>query len=377
MNYIEQRQLVRLRQLVTPGKVVILYGARRVGKTTLVKKYLESEAEPALYVSGDDIFVREFLAGQSIEKLRDFIGQNKLLIVDEAQYIPQIGLNLKLIVDHLPEVMVIATGSSSFDLARDTGEPLTGRRHVLTLYPLAQLELNAVENRAETAARLESRLIYGSYPEVVLLADNRQRAEYLRDLVNSYLTKDILALEGVQHSEKLMRLLQLLVFQIGKELSFTELGAQLGMSKNTVERYLDLLEKAFVIYRRRGFNRNLRKEISKNPRYYFFDNGIRNGLIQNFGPLSLRNDTGELWENYILGERLKKLEYAQQWTSSYFWRTYSRQEIDLVEECDGQLHGYEVKWQPQPARPPREWSAAYPQAEFTVIHREHYLDFIG
>ncbi|MCP4710676.1 MAG: ATP-binding protein [Planctomycetes bacterium] len=376
MEYIDQIQLTHLSELIAPAKVVVIYGARRVGKTTLVKKYLENVSEPALYVSGDDVFVREFLASQSIQKLRDFIGRNTLLVIDEAQYVPQIGLNLKLIVDHLPEVKVIATGSSSFDLARDVGEPLTGRRYVLRLFPLAQMELNPIESRPETAARLESRLIYGSYPEVVLLNDNRLRVEYLRELINSYLTKDILALDGIKNADKLVRLLQLLAFQIGAKVSFAELGTQLGMSKNTVERYLDLLEKAFVIFRRNGFSRNLRKEITKNPRYYFFDNGICNGLIQNFNPLNIRNDRGRLWENYIMSERLKMQEYTRQIGRSYFWRTYDRKEIDLVEERNGQLFGYEVKWSPQQVKPPKDWQIAYPGAHFEVIHSHNYLEFI-
>jgi predicted AAA+ superfamily ATPase len=327
-------------------------------------------------VNGDDIIVRQYLESQSIQKLKDFVGHHSLLVVDEAQYVDKIGLNLKLIVDHIPTIKIIATGSSSFDLSRDIGQPLTGRKHVLRLFPLAQMEISQIEKRHETAANLEARLLYGAYPEVVTLAGNTQRQEYLRELVNSYLMKDILALENVRHSNKLVQLLQLLAFQIGKEASLNELGTQLGMSKNTVERYLDLLEKVFVIYPLTGFSRNLRKELSKSRRYYFYDTGIRNALIGNFNPLALRNDVGQLWENYIVTERMKRQEYLREFSNFYFWRTYDQKEIDLIEERDGKLFGYEMKWQKQEVKPPKEWQTTYPEASFQTVHRENYLDFI-
>lgn len=349
----------------------------------MLKKFIEhhlqanpSEADQILLVNGDDIVVRQYLESQSIQKLKDFIGHHSLVVVDEAQYVEKIGLNLKLIVDHIPNIKIIATGSSSFDLSRDIGQPLTGRKHVLRLFPLAQMEISQVEKRHETAANLEARLLYGAYPEVVTLAGNTQRQEYLRELVSSYLMKDILALENVRHSDKLVQLLQLLAFQIGKEASLNELGTQLGMSKNTVERYLDLLEKVFVIYPLIGFRRNLRKEISKNRRYFFYDTGIRNALIGNFNPLALRNDVGQLWENYVVTERMKRQEYLREFTNFYFWRTYDQKEIDLIEERDGKLFGYEIKWQKQGVNPPKEWQTAYPEARFQTIHRENYLEFI-
>jgi len=376
MSYIPQKHLANLRKLVAPGKVVVIYGPRQVGKTTLVKKYVGDVKDRLLFVDGDDIVVREYLQSQSIQKLRDFVGDHSLLVVDEAQHVDKIGLNLKLITDHLPEVKVIATGSSSFDLAKDVGEPLTGRKFVLTLFPLAQMEISSIEDRHETEANRESRLIYGSYPEVVTRQDNRARQEYLREIVGSYLFKDILALEGIRYANKLVRLLQLLAFQIGKEVSLNELGTQLAMSKNTVERYLDLLEKVFVIYRLSGFSRNLRKEVTKSHRFYFFDNGIRNALVENFNPLALRNDVGELWENYVMAERFKKREYLRQASNSYFWRTYDKQEIDLVEEREGRLFGYEMKWNITPKKSPKAWQASYPEAGFQVVHRENYLEFI-
>ena len=375
--YIPQAQLVRLERLVAPGKVVVVYGPRRVGKTTLIRRYVRQYDRDAFVVTGEDVTVREYLESQSLAKLRAFVGGRRTLIVDEAQYVRQIGLNLKLLADHVEGLRIIATGSSSFDLAQQTGEPLTGRKYTLLLLPLAQLELQEVEGAHETRAHLEMRLIYGSYPEVVLMESNEDREMYIKELVASYLFKDILQLEGIRHTGKLLRLLQLIAFQIGREVSVAELGTQLGMNKNTVDRYLDLLEKAYVIYSRQGFSRNLRKEITKSRRYCFYDNGIRNGLIGNFNALSLRDDTGALWENYILVERLKHNLYTGRLAESYFWRTYDRQEIDLVEEWGGRLYAAEMKWSPRStARAPGGWRQAYPDSAFQVVHRENYLDFI-
>ncbi len=374
--YIKQSQLENLKTSLKPNKVVVIYGARRTGKTTLLTEYLKTESAPYLLVSGEDITVQGYLSSQSIEKLKSFIGNNRLLIIDEAQKIQNIGINLKLIVDHIPEIRVIATGSSSFDLARSVGEPLTGRKSTLIQYPLAQRELGALEQRHETDSRLESRLLYGAYPEVVLMQDNREREQYLKEIVSSYLYKDILELDGIRQSAKIGRLLQLIAFQIGKEVSYTELGTSLGMSKNTVDHYLDLLEKAFVIKKLGGFSRNLRNEITKNSRYYFIDNGVRNALINNFNPLDLRNDVGELWENYLVIERLKRQEYLRESANNYFWRTYSKKELDLVEERNGQLNGYEIKWGKAKPRAPKEWTTAYPEATWQVINRENYLEFI-
>lgn len=376
--YIPQQQLFNLQKLVAPNKVVLVYGPRRTGKTTLLEHFIQGLSEPFHLVNGEDIYIRQVLSSQSIDKLRDFVGKKKWLIIDEAQKIPSIGLNLKLIVDHVPGTRVIATGSSSFDLASQVGEPLTGRKWSLRLFPLSQMELSLKENPAETAARLENRLIYGSYPEVVLSEDNQLRRRYLKEIIASYLYKDILELEGLRHSDKLVRLLQLLAFQIGKEVSFTELGAQLGLNKNTVDRYLDLLEKAFVVFKLRGFSRNLRKEISKNSRYFFYDVGIRNALIQNFNPLNLRDDTGALWENYLVMERLKKQEYTGIFCANYFWRTYDRKEIDWIEEREGRLFAYEFKWNPSAkAAAPKDFVKAYPDANFDRVNPENYLKFVS
>ena len=376
-SYIPQAQLARLKGLVAPGKVVVVHGPRRVGKTTLIRRYAQQYDPEALVVTGEDISVREYLESQSLSRLKAFVGRRRTLIVDEAQYVRHVGLNLKLLADHVEDLRIIATGSSSFDLAQQTGEPLTGRKYTLLLLPLAQMELQGVEEAHETKAQLELRLIYGSYPEVVLMESNEDRELYIKELVASYLLKDILQLEGVRHAAKLQRLLQLLAFQVGREVSVPELGTHLGMTRNTVDRYLDLLEKAYVVYSRHGFSRNLRKEISKSRRYYFYDNGLRNGLISNFNPLSLRQDTGALWENYILAERLKHNLYTGRLAESRFWRTYDQQEIDLVEEWGGRLEAAEMKWYTRAGvRAPGGWRKAYPDGSFQVVHPGNYLDFI-
>lgn len=374
--YIPQEQLRNLKRYTRPGKAVIVFGPRRCGKTTLLKHFVEDIEEEYLFVSGEDINVHNYLCSQSIEKLKSFVGGRQILIIDEAQKIGNIGVNIKLIVDHIPGIKVIATGSSSFDLARQIGEPLTGRKYTLKMFPLSQIELGRMENRAETDSLLEERLIWGSYPEVVLCRDNSSKETYLKELVSSYLYKDILELDGLRHSDKLIKLLQLLSFQIGKEVSYNELGRQLGMSRNTVDRYLDLLTKAFVLIKMTGFSRNLRKEVSKNPRYYFYDIGVRNALINNFNPISIRDDLGMLWENYVIVERLKKQEYLDHKANNYYWRTYDMKEIDLVEEKGGKLYGYEIKWKKKKTKPPKEWKNSYTNSEYKVICRDNYLGFI-
>lgn len=374
--YIPQKQLENLRQLVVPEKVAVIYGPRRCGKTTLINKFLENTEERFILASGDDITVREYLGSQSIPKLKGFVGSSSLLVIDEAQRIREIGLNLKLVVDHIGGVKVVVTGSSSFDLARDVGEPLTGRKYTLRLFPLSQMEISGIEQRSETDANLENRLVYGSYPEIVIAEDNLLKERYLKEIVGSYLYKDILELEGLRHPDKIVRLLQLLAFQIGREVSFNELGGQLGISKNTVERYLELLEKVFVVFRLPGFSRNLRKEISKNARYYFYDTGIRNALINNFNTLHMRDDVGMLWENYVIMERIKRQEYLALSANNYFWRTYDQQEIDFVEERGGKLYGYEIKWKKGSGKPAKAWLETYKNASYEIINRDNYLEFI-
>ena len=300
--YIWRKQLDNLKKIIKPEKVVIIYGARRTGKTTLVKKFLQEIKESKIYLDGEDIFVQENLSSQSIVKLKDFIGKAKIVVIDEAHKIPNIGLNLKLIVDNIKNVKVVATGSASFDLVQKVGEPLTGRKFTLKLFPLAQMELSRHENPYEIQSNLEKRLVFGSYPEVVLSESNNERILYLKELVNSYLLKDILEINGIRRSNKLIKILRLLSFQIGNEVSYSEIAAQVGINKKTVENYLDLLEKVFVIFKLEGFSKNLRKEVSKSKKYYFYDLGIRNAIINNFNLLNVRDDIGRLWENYIISD---------------------------------------------------------------------------
>jgi hypothetical protein len=376
-TYIQQRHLENLRKLLRPNKVVVINGPRRCGKTTLLQKFLEGVAEKYLFVTGDDIHVREYLSSQSIAKLRNFMGDHALLAVDEAQRIPDIGLNFKLIVDHLNDVKIVASGSASFDLYQKLGEPLTGRKITLRLFPLAQMELSAVEKLHETRGNLETRLLFGSYPESVLARDDQERILYLRELVASYLYKDVLEMNGLRHAQRLVQILQLLSLQIGGELSYSEIATQVGLNKKTVERYLDVLEKVFVIFRLRGFSRNLRKEVSKSAKYYFCDLGVRNSLINNFNPLSLRNDLGSLWENYVISERIKKQEYSMTQVNNYFWRTYDGKEIDFVEEREGKLFAHEIKWKAKEVALPRDWKKAYPDSQALLISQDNYLEFIG
>jgi predicted AAA+ superfamily ATPase len=375
--YIHQFLLEKVGASLLPGKVVVLYGPRRIGKTTLLNKIMEERADYIL-ASGEDIDDQAYLSSQSIVKLKQYIGRNKLLIIDEAQKIPNIGLNLKLIVDHCPEVAVLATGSSAFELANQLGQPLTGRKITFRMYPLSQIELNQIEEKPSvTKANLESRLIYGSYPEVVLTEDILARQVYLSELTSDYLYTDILELDKVRKSQKISELLSLLAFQVGKAVSKSEVGQQLGLNKQTVDHYLDLLEKAFVIIPLSGFSRNLRKEVSKSSRYYFYDNGVRNALINQFQPLSKRNDIGELWENYLIVERIKKQHYQRLLTNNYFWRTYDQQEIDWVEESNGELSAFEFKYNgSKKAKVPIAWNKGYPGSSFCVISQENYLDFI-
>ena len=374
--YIQQKNLENISKYIVDGKVLIIYGARRTGKTTLLRQFVKSIKEDYIFVSGEDISVQDYLSSQSIQKLKDFIGESKLLIIDEAQAIKNIGINLKLMVDHIPGLKIIATGSSTFDLSQSVGEPLTGRNFVITQFPLAQIEIMNIENKAETMANLESRLIYGSYPEIVKMNGNSLKKDYLNELVNSYSLKDILQYENIRNSEKLKRLLQLIAFQIAKEVSITELGKQLGMGKNTVDRYLDLLEKVFVIYKLPGFSRYLRKEIQKSNRYFFYDLGIRNALINNFNPLDLRNDIGQIWENYLITERMKKFSFKRTFHNYYFWRTYDQKEIDLVEENDGNVIGYEIKWNKNKSSNKKSWLKTYPDSVFEIINKENYIEFI-
>jgi len=359
-----------------PNKVVVIYGPRRVGKTTLIQEINKKFFNKALFVNGDDISVQSYLGSQNLEKLKSFVGKIPLLIIDEAQTIPKIGLNLKIMVDNIPNLKIIATGSASFDLSQQIGEPLVGRKWQFELYPISQMELSKYENPFESTTKLESRLIYGSYPEVVTASNNIKKGEILKEILDGYLFKDILLFEGLRKSAKLVQILKLIAFQIGREVSLRELAQHTELNSGTVARYLDLLEKVFIIRRLSGFRRNLRTEVTKTGRYYFIDNGVRNILINNLNQLSDRSDVGELWENYLYVERLKKREYKKIYVNEYFWRTHTQNEVDLVEERNGKLHGFEYKWGKKYSKKYRLFTETYKNADCTLINRDNYLEFI-
>lgn len=361
-----------------PGRVTVIYGPRRVGKTVLLKKIKKELNRKTILVNGEDMVYRGWLESQNSLVFKQNLGDSEVLIIDEAQYVKEIGLSLKIMVDTFPNLIIIATGSSSFELANQIGEPLVDRKNEFKLYPLAQLELNKYEKHFETKSFLNKRLIYGSYPKVITAKNDSQRENILLDLVNNYLIKDVLVLDKIKKSDKIIALLRLIAFQIGKEVSISELSNSLKLNFQTVERYLDLMEKTWIITKVSGFSSNLRKEITKNYRYYFIDNGIRNALIQNFNELDLRNDVGELWENYLFIERAKRRTYIGPNANYYFWRTYSQQEIDLIEEHGGNLYGYEFKWNSKKNQvAPSEWLKSYPNTTFEIINPENFIDFIS
>jgi len=373
-----RRALEPFDRYVRPGQVLVIYGPRRVGKTTLLRSYLAGTALRYKLVSGDDINTQSVLGSQDASLLQAYVEGYDLLAVDEAQNVPHIGLGLKILVDALPQLHVIAIGSSSFERAGQLGEPLTGRKRTLDLYPIAQSELLATANRYELRQRLPELLVFGSYPEVIQAPSRAQRIDTLMEIAGSYLLKDVLALDRIRNSRTLSDLLRLLAFQVGSEVSLNELATKLSIDVKTVQRYLDLLTKAFVITRLGGFSGNLRQEVTSKAKYYFLDTGIRNAIIAQFNDLGQRQDVGQLWENFVLVERMKKRAYTHIYANTYFWRTYSQQEIDLVEEREGRLFGYECKWASQAQTPaPRQWREAYPQAEFSVITPDNYLDFVA
>ena len=366
-----------LADILQSGKVLVLYGPRRVGKTTLLNSFLSGTTLKYKLDSGDNIKIQQLFQSQDFTDILDYAEGYELVAIDEAQEIANIGKGLKILVDQRPDLRIIATGSSSFELSKKIGEPLTGRKITRILFPISQLELNTIYNKHELKEQLENMLIYGSYPEVITTKDKAGKRELLEELVQSYLLKDILAHGNIRGSNVIYNLLKLLAFQTGSEVSFNELSNTLGIDTKTVQHYIDLLEKTFVILSVKGFSRNLRKEINKKNKYYFWDTGIRNAVISQFNSMDLRNDIGQLWENFIVIERLKKNTYHRNFTNSWFWRTYNKQEIDLVEEKNGQLSGYEIKWSPdKKTKVPTDWKKTYPDARFEIINNKNYLDFI-
>ncbi len=371
-----ERYYQNLDSFIKPNKVLLVYGPRQVGKTTLLNDYLQTTVYKYRLDSGENFHIQNILSALDFEKLKDYISGYDLIAIDEAQKVPRIGEALKILTDHFPKIRIIATGSSSFDLAGQVGEPLTGRKITLVLYPIAQLEMSKILNPFELRTKLEEFLIFGSYPEVISIQDKKEKIRLLHEISGSYLMKDILEFDRVKSSQNLITVLRLLAFQIGHEVSFHEIAQKVGMDHKTLARYIDLLAKAFVIIRVGGFSRNLRNEIVKKNKYYFYDTGIRNALIANFNNIELRDDVGALWENFIFIERLKKQHYHEITTNNYFWRTWNGEEIDLIEEREGKLFAFECKWANKKIKAPKSWQQNYPDSTYQIIHPDNYQKYI-
>lgn len=358
------------------GKVVVIYGARQVGKTTLVKQILDKYGDKGLYLNCEILSVQQALAVAEPVKIKDYFGEKKLIVLDEAQKIFDIGSILKILIDTYPDLQIIATGSSSFDLANKTSEPLTGRVNRFILYPFSLEEIKQGKNWLEISPKIESLLRFGAYPEIFFLSEEDAQNR-LNEIASDYLYKDILIFEKIKKSSLLSKLLQLLALQLGNEVSYSELAKNLGVNRLTVQKYMDILEKAFVIFTLRSFSRNLRKEISKSVKAYFYDLGIRNSLIQNYNPLTIRNDIGALWENFLIIERMKKASLHGIYANRYFWRTYDQKEIDYIEERQGNLFAFEFKWSKNSNAYPKEFMKTYPNAKFELINRDNFFRFIS
>ena len=354
-------------------RVLVIYGPRRVGKTTLLDEYIKTQSNKEIFYStGDDVQLRKIFQSEERSRILEFARPHELIAIDEAQFIPSIRLGAKMMIDAFPEKNIILTGSSSLDLSNKIGEPLTGRHFTLTLLPLSQGEMKV--SKVELKWELENFLIYGSYPEVLNEQNIEKKKKILVELISSYLFKDALALEAVRSPDTLLSIAKCLAFQVGNEVSVNEVAKTAGTDVKTTAKYLDLLEKMFIIKKVRGFSRNLRNEISKKAKYYFLDNGVRNAVISQFNPLSLRNDVGALWENFIFMELIKENGIKGTFDTYYFWRTHTGQEIDIIKESNGALSAIECKWTEETSTIPSAWKEAYPDATFKVIHKENYLD---
>ncbi|MEW6195468.1 MAG: ATP-binding protein [Bacteroidota bacterium] len=364
----------RIKSQFFKGKTLIIYGARQVGKTTLVQNMLKEFGNEGRYLNCEIFSVEQNLKEAEPEKLKAFLGDYKLIVLDEAQSLANTGKLLKVITDTLKDVQVIATGSSSFDLANKIAEPMTGRVIQFILYPISVLEIKAGEDWLKVDAKLEKLLRFGSYPEVYT-SNDEDAVEKLHELASSYLFKDLLKFEGIKKSSLLKNLVISLALQLGNEVTYNELANKLGVSSITVQKYIDLLEQSFVLFKLNSFSRNIRKEISKSFKIYFYDNGIRNALINNFNPISLRNDVGALWENFCISERIKSVSYANKKINNYFWRTYDQKEIDYVEEFSGIITGYEIKYpEKQKLRIPKSFSESY-NAQVLKVDKSNYWKF--
>ena len=376
------KRAINIESQIQPGKTLLIFGPRRVGKTTLLQEFQKTSPKKIITYNGDNLSAQNNFSIPDISNLAPLVAGFDILIVDEAQNIPNFGQSLKILNDQMPDLTVIATGSSSFQLHGQVGEPLVGRKNTIYLYPLSLNEI--ILHQGEKPPLLlwqetkEQLLIYGTYPNSVLAASNHERQKFLLEMVDSLLLKDILKFQEVKGSAVVLKLLRLLAFQIGNEVSLEELGKNIGISRNTVARYLDLLEKAYVIFRLGGFSRNLRSEITKMSKYYFYDIGIRNALINNFNILDMRDDTGKLWENFALMERVKHQSYHSLFVNNFFWRTWSQNEIDLIEEQNGKLHAFEFKYSSvKHVSPPKEFIKNYKNSSFQVVSPDNILKFLG
>ena len=366
-----------LSHLKESRKVLLLFGARQVGKTTLLKLLIKPDSTSTLWINADQVKYHEALSGRDLLKIREVIGDHSLVVIDECQNIPDIGMNLKIIYDEMPDVKVIATGSSSLDLAQAAKEPLTGRAISYNLFPVSVQELLLSNTVFQVKSELPQYLLYGMYPEILTIRGAENKKKHLRELVSSYLYKDVLMLSNIRHSDKIHKLLQLLAYQTGNLVSVHELGKTLGMSHDTVATYIDLLEKGFIIQRLSGLSKNPRKEVSKMDKIYFTDVGIRNALIEDFNSIDIRSDVGHLWENFLIMERLKYRHYNHIHGKVWFWRTYSGAELDLVEQRDGKFFGFEIKWKKSKSRPPEKWLKGYRKSSYEVIDKENFVYFVS
>ena len=356
------------------GKAIILLGPRQTGKTTLLNEIIKEEKK-VLSLDCDDLLIREQLENANTEDLKQIIGKHTIVFIDEAQRVKNIGLILKIITDKMKSVTLLVSGSSALELANEINEPLTGRKWEYLLYPISWHEFTDHFGYLKSLQQLKQRIIYGMYPDVI----NNQGEEenILKHLANSYLYKDLLSLKSIRKPDLPPKLLRALAFQIGNEVSYNELSNLLQVNKETISNYIDLLEKAFIIFRLEAFSRNLRNEISTNRKIYFYDNGIRNALISNFNPFELRQDIGALWENFLLSERIKYIEYNELHRNRYFWRTTQQQEIDYIEEHSGRLFCYEFKWsERKKAKLSKTFANTYPEHEFEVINNKNFMKFI-
>lgn len=375
-NMIERTVIESIRGLLGGRKAITIMGARQVGKSTLLKQMLDGRND-VMWLNGDDMDVQALFSSMTSTRLRSIIGKNRIVVIDEAQRILDIGLRMKLITDQIPDVQLIATGSSSFELSSKINEPLTGRKREFQLYPLTFNEMVRHTNLLEELRMLPHRLVFGYYPEVVSTPGDEH--SILKELTNSYLYRDILSLDSISKPDKLTRLLQALAFQIGSQVSYNELGQLVGLDSKTVERYVDILEKSFIVFRLGSFSRNLRNELKASRKIYFWDLGIRNAVIGNLAQIENRNDIGELWENYAISERMKQNAYRNSFANTWFWRTQQQKEIDFLEEEDGHLYAYEFKWNDRKAKAkcPESFRSAYPDATFKVITPNNIDEFLS